>query len=615
MKINKLKIKGFKSFKNEVELVFPNTVSFILVTGSNLIEPKLGANGCGKSSLFESLSFVLFGKTSTNLKAGDIGNWELGQGTEVELEFEIDKTLYNLKRTWNPNSLTLNGSTVTQTALEDLIRFNFESFSYSVFISQFGQKFLDFTPSDKMSIVTEVIGETLNKWEKFSTVAKDKSVFKNEDILTLQKKHSGVKGMISILEKENYEDKVTEWETNRKLELSRLQTQFDDIVLKIDESYEQITIQKDLKQQKEIELETIQLQQEEQDTKVNESLSKEIVAETNYKTIQSFLKEKTAQLNSFKKLQIGNCPTCKQQITEEHKKEEEGRFERELAALEKEKNELEKVFIIEKEIWNHAKELLNKTNGIIRDYESKISSLDLDISKLISKNEEFSLRKERIEKQEEELSNKENPFTQLIQQNIEKLRLIKRQESYLTEEIKLAQQDYEIYKYWTKGFKDIKLMLVEHALKEFEIEINNNLSKLGLNDWLVSLSTDFETKGGNIKKGFTILVKSPTNAKLVPFECWSGGEGQRIRLAVTFGLIDFIKNRRGATCDLLILDEPTQFLSEEGISDLISVLYDKTKTDNLKTFLIDHRNLQTSGIFNKILEVYKNEEGSNIKWN
>ena len=157
-------------------------------------------------------------------------------------------------------------------------------------------------------------------------------------------------------------------------------------------------------------------------------------------------------------------------------------------------------------------------------------------------------------------------------------------------------------------------MLTAEALDELEVEVNNNLQNLGMNNWKVKLSIDSETKAGNLKRGFSMYVKSPVNEELVPFDCWSGGEGQRIRIATTLGLSDFIESRRGTNWNILVLDEPTQFLSEQGISDLLKMLRDKAKDKDISIFLIDHRDLNTYGLFSGKLEVVKTDKGSVI-WN
>ena len=107
-----------------------------------------------------------------------------------------------------------------------------------------------------------------------------------------------------------------------------------------------------------------------------------------------------------------------------------------------------------------------------------------------------------------------------------------------------------------------------------------------------------------------MFIKSPNNKELVPFESWSGGEGQRLRIAGTLGMASFIRSRRGSF-DCFFLDEPTTWLSESGVDDLITLLEGYSEDNKLKTFLIDHRNLETKGNFNNTIKIIK-EQNNNI---
>ena len=85
MNISKIIIQGFRSFSKKQEIDFDDLNGFIFVTGENIIEKDLGGNAVGKSTLFEAIVWCLFGKTSTNLKAGEIKNWWSDEKCEVEL--------------------------------------------------------------------------------------------------------------------------------------------------------------------------------------------------------------------------------------------------------------------------------------------------------------------------------------------------------------------------------------------------------------------------------------------------------------------------------------------------------------------------------------------------
>ena len=68
--LNSLEITAFRSVEQTIKLEFEaNKNGIIFVEGENRAEPELGSNGAGKSTLWSALTWVIFGKTETNLKA------------------------------------------------------------------------------------------------------------------------------------------------------------------------------------------------------------------------------------------------------------------------------------------------------------------------------------------------------------------------------------------------------------------------------------------------------------------------------------------------------------------------------------------------------------------
>jgi DNA repair exonuclease SbcCD ATPase subunit len=167
--------------------------------------------------------------------------------------------------------------------------------------------------------------------------------------------------------------------------------------------------------------------------------------------------------------------------------------------------------------------------------------------------------------------------------------------------------------YWAKGFKQVKLWLVEQALTELEIEVNSSLVLLGLQDWRIRFDVERETTSGTTSKGFTIFIESPLSGEQsVPWEAWSGGETQRLRIAGAIGLASLIRSRQGCECNLEIWDEPTAHLSEEGITDLLTFFETRARSLQRQIWLVDHRSLN-AGNFDHEVTVVKTVQGSQIK--
>jgi energy-coupling factor transporter ATP-binding protein EcfA2 len=127
------------------------------------------------------------------------------------------------------------------------------------------------------------------------------------------------------------------------------------------------------------------------------------------------------------------------------------------------------------------------------------------------------------------------------------------------------------------------------------------------------MDVERETKSGTVSRGFNVFVRSPDSADAVPWEAWSGGETQRLRLAGTMGLMDLIADRVGRQPTMEVFDEPTDRLSGDGIDDLVTLLSSRAKLEQKRIFLVDHRSLD-AGRFDGQLRVVYNEHGSQLVW-
>jgi len=605
--IKSIDIEGFKSYTKKQTLDFTKYDKLIFVTGENKIEPELSANGVGKSSLFEAVSWVLFGKTSTNLKAGDVKNWDTNRPCEVTLSFEKNGTTYTLCRTWNPNTLLLNGEVVSQTDLEILIGLNFESFSYSVFISQFGEKFVDFTPSEKMKVFSQIMGKSLTMWDKFSEVSKAKKEDLNDELVKLQLNCSKKSGEISALEGLNYDTLISEFEEEREIELEKLNSEIEKLlktttpIHTAKELLEDINITiSNLKEKLVSEQDNLSLINDKINTHKSTITNFEFVLKNNTKTIK--------QLSTLDSI----CPICLQKTNKELLDEAISNLNKENTQLKQEVSTTQTHLDLLNIGYKSCKAIIVDLEKQINTKQSELVNISKKITELevLEKNTNTNIA--RLKQNILDLIDAPNPYIKQKQENSRNIDILRQELLQLENTLLSIKDDFEIYKYWVTGFKEIKLLLTAEALLEFEIEVNNNLQKLGLRDWKVKLDIDSETKSGTVKKGFTVLVQSPLNKSLVPFECWSGGEAQRLRLAISLGLVDFVRNRSIEPCNILIMDEPTQFLSDTGIDDLLIALRDKAMSDGISIFLIDHRNLKTSGVFENMINLIKDENGTII---
>jgi exonuclease SbcC len=214
-----------------------------------------------------------------------------------------------------------------------------------------------------------------------------------------------------------------------------------------------------------------------------------------------------------------------------------------------------------------------------------------------------------LEADDDRISDERNPFAEEMARDAGELRALEDRIRAAAAELRDAESTRELASGWSSWFKEIRLGLIGEALSQLEAEVNGRASELGLVGWELLFDVDRETKGGTVQRGFSVSVLSPDNARPVPWEAWSGGESQRLRLAAQQGLGDLVRARTGCPLELEFWDEPTQWMGKGGIDDLMDGLARRAADRGRQIWVIDHRSLGYGG-FAGTLRVVKTAEGS-----
>jgi DNA repair exonuclease SbcCD ATPase subunit len=160
MRIQKLKVKNFYSFR-DLEIDFKDYTGIVRLVGKN--KDAGGSNGSGKSSIFESVLFGLFGKTIRRSTEESLVNTYSKKELLVDLSLESGGQSIQILRTKRPTSLNLlvdgvnknkESATETQKYIEELLQIDYKSFMSSVVFGQHSElSFLDSSPEDKRNII------------------------------------------------------------------------------------------------------------------------------------------------------------------------------------------------------------------------------------------------------------------------------------------------------------------------------------------------------------------------------------------------------------------------------------------------------------------------------
>ena len=134
-----------------------------------------------------------------------------------------------------------------------------------------------------------------------------------------------------------------------------------------------------------------------------------------------------------------------------------------------------------------------------------------------------------------------------------------------------------------------------------------------LGEWGITYATEKETKAGTRQQVLDVAVRSPASGdESVRWEVWSGGEGQRLRLAGALALSEVLLAHAGVRFDLRVLDEPTRGLSPEGVRDLCELLTEYAAQADLAVWYIDHAAVDSAAAASTLM-VIKDGSGSRIE--
>lgn len=581
---DKIEFSNFRSYRGNHSFNFPTKPGLYFLTGSNLAEPALEANGAGKSTLLDALAWVLFGRTTRGLKANEVLSW--GANTcQVTLWLTVGTEKLKVKRSQKPNGLFLDGKPVDQAELEKHIRLNYDSFKYSVLNAQFGESFLSLSPANKLTLFSDIMN--LDFWLKKSDEAIRLSAESENFINSLESQISKIDGRLASVSEDitkfegfrndfkNIKQEKMEVLRQNILGLKQEMAKSGDIALRYNEAQF-----KRLEELRDHYITAIQRSARERAGLVGKL---------------SVLKENESKLSSLGE----TCPTCLQTIPHGHLNSKTIRHDATTVEYQ--------IIAVDEDLAFYKKELIKLKNKIDIKFEEveRIKAAKTRIKALRGMLDGF--KQDLIDE-----NDKENPWEQELESKRQAEHALKDKAASLLRDRHQAEADLEVSNFWIKGFKRVRLFIIEQAFQTLEVEVNNSLTQLGMTDWQITFDIERENKAGGVTKGFVVFIKGPSNKEPVRWESWSGGETQRLQLAADLGLANLIMQQAGLNNSIEMFDEPSVHLSQAGMLDLANMLHDRAVTEGKCIWIIDHTSVTNFGEFEAVINIVKDENGSRI---
>ena len=178
IKIKDLTVKNFMSVGNQTQAVDFNQQQLTLVLGENLDQggdDSGSRNGTGKTTIINALSYALYGKALTNIRANNLINKTNSKGMLVTLHFEKNNVDYRVERGRGPNLLKFyinnqeqeltdesqGDSRKTQEFINDLLDMSHDMFKHIVALNTYTEPFLSMRQNDQRAIIEQLLGITI----------------------------------------------------------------------------------------------------------------------------------------------------------------------------------------------------------------------------------------------------------------------------------------------------------------------------------------------------------------------------------------------------------------------------------------------------------------------
>jgi exonuclease SbcC len=178
----RLELTNFLSYRETAVLDF-NSIHTACISG---------ANGAGKSTILDAMTWALFGKSRVKSDDDLVNKLSVldGQGAEIKLAFALEGNVYRIIRQKrlgkaallelqieageaNWKSLTESKGRETQAAIEKLLRMNYDTFINASFLLQGkADEFTTKTPGRRKEILADLLG--VNEWDIYKDAATER---------------------------------------------------------------------------------------------------------------------------------------------------------------------------------------------------------------------------------------------------------------------------------------------------------------------------------------------------------------------------------------------------------------------------------------------------------
>lgn len=577
LNFRQLSIRNFGPFK-EVEFEFPES-GLILILGNNKDSGYASSNGSGKSTIFESLAWCLFGKTTKGLRGDEVVNKHIepDQDCVVETKFWLRNQLCSIERGRRRGEKPYCDFHINNKEVSDLTTpISWDLFTNSGYFSQERlERFVTSPDSHKKRILKEIMN--LDRFAQYKEITKGLEIKikarldeNSNDMIRIDSQIQSLREKLKIDQKRlesSIEGLKAEYKRNKK-ELLENKAQYTDEISEI------------IKTGNDAEVILKQINVKKLGRQFNS-------VEAKVKQLEKTFRDHIRSIESVK----GNiCPLCRQRFPENKKQAVKTRIQNTKGSeLDRESARLAKL-----------RETMAKVEAIRFQQANILDDARDEHRRLTAKEMTIADRLERLGKSYELAIGLIRSATDNVKSLEKELTSLVKEKDQIKEQRRLLELKLSYIQFWFIGFSDKGLpsFLLDDSLPFLNEAVNTYLRFLAPELDLYFDTQREKTTGGQVED-FTVLIDDDSRK----YYSLSGGERKRIDLAILFGLSNY--QNQFVPTNLLFLDEIFANLDEVGCDAVLELLaYEKKQGRTI--FVITHLDdLQNSVIWDQVLVVTK----------
>lgn len=581
-------LSNFKSFSS-AHIELRRGPGLRMIFGENRREPRLGANGAGKSTIWDAVCFCLSGRSVRGKRATDLvttGHKSTAVSTAWVIDDDGPARVRTVRRTGPPERVYVDGELRAQADVDALMGLTRDRFLSSVLFGQAKPLFIDLPVPERGDLLDDVLG--LGFWMRAADLATARWNAAGVEVQRLQMELARLDGALAELPSEaDLSRAVSEYEESRRREVAEL----GDRRRAIDSEYRNL--------RRSMAAVRVDVNKREAFTAIDNTLRERLSsAVARAAVFQSEIDRLAVDIEFFEA--TGECPTCGQEIAEGFASGHLGDLARDRTAasdsLALVREEIATVRKLMGDVDDAIRDLGKKTDDFYRlglavaDRKSQISTLNNRVQLLLGQANPHEAQLRTVSDRRADLG------AQIAARRVDESALSAR----------IGRLDF-----WRQGFRRVRVFCLARVLAELEMETMGAARSLGLAGWHIGFSGETENKSGTVRLGVQAVVQSPEARR--DFDSWSPGEGQRVRCATALGLASLVQRYSGVSYDLEVWDEPSAWLSAEGIDDLFECLAERARARGKSIWVCDPRAGLSHGGFDEVWNVVKDEGGSRIE--